>query len=175
MWDNIAKIYVVGPVGSGKSTLSRKLANDYNLVCCELDSVVYEPDPLSSSGNKKRSIADRDARLQAVLANSRWIVEDAGRDYFEIAMQKADSIIQLEPSIRVRKRRILFRWIKQNLHMEKCGYIPDLEMLKRMYQWTRNYDIGADGVKERLAQYASKITIVRTKSDIRRYIKKNLG
>lgn len=170
----INKIYIVGPVGSGKSTLARRLSKEYGFVCCELDSIVYEPDLSSPTGNRKRLVEERDSMLNSILLNKRWIVEDAGRAYFEAALQKAESIIQLEPPMLVRKWRILFRWIKQKLRMEKCGYIPNIKMLKAMYGWTYNYEIGTDGVKERLIPYKSKISLVKTNRDITNYINEYL-
>lgn len=164
------KIYIVGPVGSGKTTLARKLSKDFGFDCCELDRIVYEPDPSSSVGNRKRPEEERDNLLNSVLIKDRWIVEDAGRAYFEIALQKADSIIQLELPISIRCQRILLRWIKQNLHLEKCGYTPTIQMLKAMFKWTLNYENGSDGLKDRLVPYKHKISIVRTKQDIDKYI-----
>jgi len=89
---------------------------------------------------------------------------------FETVRQQADSIILLEPPASVRIRRILLRWVKQNLRIEACGYTPDLAVLRLMFKWTRNYDSGADGVKERLIPYGSKISVVRNERNIRRYI-----
>ncbi len=169
-----SKIYIIGPVGSGKTTLARKLSKDFGFDCCELDRIVYELDPTSRVGNRKRSEEERDRMINMVLLKDRWIVEDAGRAYFEIALQKADSIIQLEPSISIRRQRILLRWIKQNLHLEKCGYAPNIQMLKCMFKWTLNYENGSDGVKERLMPYKHKISIIRTKEDIDKYINKFL-
>jgi adenylate kinase family enzyme len=170
----INKIYIIGPVGSGKSTLARKLSKEYSFVCCELDSIVYEPDLSSPTGNRKRPVEERDSMLNSILSNKRWIVEDAGRAYFEVALQKADSIIHLEPPMLVRKWRILLRWIKQNLKLEKSGYTPSLKMLKAMFKWTSNYGIGTDGVKERLNPYKHKTTLVRTNREIVDYINEYL-
>ena len=153
----IDKIYIVGPVGGGKSTLARRLAEKYGFICCELDSVDYEPDATSPSGNRKRPEDMRDMMLGVMLSRERWIVEDAGRAYFEKALQLADSVILLEPPIFVRRFRILVRWVKQNLRLEKCGYIPDREMLRLMFKWTRNYDFGVDGLKERLVPYSNNM------------------
>ena len=44
------KIYIIGPVGSGKTTLSKKLSNNYNIKRYELDKVVWDDD----HGNIKR-------------------------------------------------------------------------------------------------------------------------
>lgn len=167
----INKIYIIGPVGSGKSTLAKRLAEEYNFIYCELDSVVHEHDLSSPSGNRKRTEEERDSLVNAVIYNDKWIVEDTGRICFEYLMREADSVIQLEPPVFVRKRRILLRWIKQRLKLEKCGYNPNLTMLKLMSKWTKEYENGTDGVKERLAKYKDKIYLIKTKRDIAEYIK----
>ena len=170
----VNKIYITGPVGSGKSTLAWRLSKEFGFVCCELDSIVYEPYPNSSAGNRKRTEEDRNLLFNAVFSNEKWIIEDAGRKCFEIAWQKADSIILLEPCVNVRKRRIIFRWIKQKLHIEKCGYKPTLDMLKAMFRWTKNYEVGTDTLKEKLAPYKQKISLIRTERDIQQYINEHL-
>lgn len=169
----VDKIYITGPVGSGKSTLARRLANGHGFYCCELDRVVHSWDSLTSD-NRKRPDDERDAMFGAVISKDRWIVEDTGRRCFEQAMQAADSIILLEPSAWVRRFRILLRWIKQNLGIEKCIYIPDFETLRRMFKWTKSYESGADGLKGRLEAYWPKITVIRNEKDIVKYINESL-
>ena len=171
----VNKIYIVGPVGGGKSTLARKLSKEFGLVYCELDSIIYEPDPTSLTRNRKRSEAERDSLLNRVLSNEKWVVEDAGRAIFEVVRQKADSIILLEPPLSVRKHRIILRWVKQMLRLEKCGYRPGLYMLKLMFKWTKNYELGLDGLKDRLIPYKHKIALLQTEKDIKRYISENFA
>lgn len=164
------RIYITGPVGAGKSTLARKLAKKYGYVCCELDGIVYEPSPDVPNGNRKRTPEVRDALLAGVLSHGRWIVEDGGRDYFDCAMQRADSILLLVPPVGVRLWRIVTRWIRQNLGLEACGYIPNREMLRLMFRWTRQYETDAFGLKARLTHYGDKVVRARNERDIRRYI-----
>ena len=168
----VNRIYITGPVGSGKSTLARRLSEVYGFACCELDGIVYESDAASSTGNRKRPEAERDALLYAVLSHEKWVVEDAGRACFEIAWRRADSIILLEAPVSVRVRRILLRWVRQKLRIEQCGYTPNFTMLILMFHWTRNYDSGADSVKERLRPYQSKLSVIRNKRDIETYVNK---
>lgn len=167
----ISKLYIVGPVGSGKTTLAKKLSRHYGLPCCELDGIVYEPNPEAPNGNRKRASADRDAIFCSVLNQDAWIMEDTGRPCFEDGWKRADSILLLEPAARVRKFRILRRWLRQNLQLEHCGYIPDYQMLKCMFRWSDNYDNGTDEVKRRLLPYRSKLSIVKTNRDLDRYVK----
>lgn len=170
----IDKIYIAGPVGAGKSTLARRLAKEYGFFCCELDSVVYEPNPDAPNGNRKRTPEARDALLADVLSRGRWIVEDAGRDCFDCAMRQAESILLLEPPVAVRLWRIVTRWVRQNIGLERCGYIPDWEMLRLMFQWTRKYETDGYGLRARLNAYADKITRVCGEREVRRYIRQNL-
>ena len=45
------KIYIIGPCGSGKTTLSYKLSEKYNIDRYELDKIVWDDD----NGNIKRT------------------------------------------------------------------------------------------------------------------------
>ena len=45
------KIYIIGPVGSGKTTLAKSLSKKYNIDYYELDKVVFDDD----NGNIKRT------------------------------------------------------------------------------------------------------------------------
>lgn len=170
----VNKIFITGPVGSGKSTLARQLAKDFGFVYCELDIVIHKPDSSSESGSRKRPDAERDELLASLLSNSRWVAEDTGRAFFETAWKQADSIILLEPHVKIRKYRILLRWVKQNLRLEKCGYKPNLKMLRMMFKWTKSYETGTDTLKKRLAAYNQKVSVLRTEKDIRRYISEYL-
>ncbi len=170
----VNRIFVTGPVGSGKSTLARRLARDYGFISCELDRIVYEPDPNHHGNNRKRSEAERDALFQAAMAQRRWIMEDAGRGVFESAWQAADSVILLEPPKAVRRYRIVSRWIKQNLGIERCDYKPDFTMLKLMFKWTRDYERGGTGARRLLMDYQHKTCVVRNERDLQAYIDAHL-
>ena len=67
------KLYIVGSVASGKSTLARYISQKTGIPCTHLDEVVYEEDPASSWGNKKRSIEERDpTELLGAKKKDRW-------------------------------------------------------------------------------------------------------
>ena len=114
------KIYIVGSVASGKSTLARKISHITGAPCYHLDEAVYTVDPSEPWGNKKRPLEERDHLFQAMLAQRHYIMEDAGRDCFRAGMEQADTVLLLEIPRIVREKRILLRWVKQNLGLEKC-------------------------------------------------------
>ena len=105
-----------------------------------------------------------------MLAQRHYIMEDAGRDCFRAGMEQADTVLLLEIPPIVREKRILLRWVKQNLGLEKCIYRPRFAMLQAMFRWARNYDTGADGTKALVSQFASKTIVLRNGKDIRRYL-----
>jgi adenylate kinase family enzyme len=164
------KLYIVGSVASGKSTLARRISKITGIPCYHLDEIVYTPDPTDSWGNRKRPIEERDALFTDILTSEYYIMEDAGREYFTEGMKQADLIILLEIPLRIRRKRILFRWIKQNLRIEKCIYKPRLDVLKSMFRWAKNYDTDADGTKARVAPFYNKTIVLHNNKEIKTYL-----
>lgn len=162
---------MTGSVGSGKSTYARELSQVTGISCVHLDDVVYEPDPASFWGNRKRPIPERDARFAAVMAQESWIIEDAGRACFEEGMARADRILVLDYPLRLRQWRIVKRWVYQNLGLEKSLYRPRLKMLRLMLRWAKGYDTDRDGVKSRLARYEGKVIRFARPAQAEQYLK----
>lgn len=164
------KLYIVGSVASGKSTLARRISKITCIPCHHLDEVVYAPDFTASWGNKKRPIEERNELFESILTSRDYIMEDTGREYFMEGMRRADTVILLEIPLIVRRKRILFRWIKQNMGMEKCAYKPRFNILKSMFKWAKDYDTGADGTKMRAAQFQAKTIILHNNREIIKYL-----
>lgn len=124
----MAKIYIVGTVGSGKSTFAHRLSMQYSIPHFELDRVVYD-------GNCKRTEDERDQLFNEILIQKDWLIEDVGRPCFQAGLKQADKVIYLNISPRTLKRRIIKRWLKQKCGLEKANYTPTLAMLKQMLEW----------------------------------------
>jgi adenylate kinase family enzyme len=150
------KIYIVGAVASGKSTLARELSAQLAIEYTSLDQLVHISDKDSPWGNKKRPVEERSQLFQDIMQKQDFIIEDTGRKCFEEGMVQADYIFLLDTKPVIRKLRIVTRWIKQRLGLEKCIYRPDLRMLLCMLRWSRDYDTGKDNLKERLQVYQYK-------------------
>lgn len=160
------KIYIVGAVSSGKSTLAKKFSEKLNIPYKSLDEVVHIPDKSHPWGNRKREEKGRDKIFRTVIQQSKWIIEDVGRPCFEGGLREADIIVLLDVPTKIRTYRIIKRWIKQRLGIEKCIYKADYKMLKSMFKWSRNYDTGKDNLKERIARYEEKVITLRNNKDI---------
>lgn len=165
------KLYIVGPVGSGKTTLARQLSKETGIPRFHLDRVAHQPDPASKIGNRKRPEAERDALFRSILSREDYILEDTGRLCFAQGLAAADHILLLEPSTRVRLGRILRRWFRQNFGLEPCSYRPTRAMLGNMLVWTHAYNTGEDGVRARAQQYPEKLTVVRSKKDLEQFMR----
>ena len=74
----MSKIYVIGPVSSGKTTLANTLAKKLNIKMYELDKVVWDDD----NGNIKRSNEDIAILFLKIIKENSWIIEDVGRSKF---------------------------------------------------------------------------------------------
>ena len=73
------KIYVIGPTGSGKTTLSEHLSKRHKIKCYELDLLVYDDE----HGHVKRPDKIREEMFQEILHKKSWIIEDVGRAKFQ--------------------------------------------------------------------------------------------
>lgn len=163
------KLYIVGSVASGKSTLAEQLSGKTGVPCYHLDEFVHKKDPTGEFGNVRRDPEERDALFQAALAGD-CILEDTGREIFLEGMRQADRILVLDLPYRVRAHRILKRHVRQVLGVERANYKPSLEMVRLMFKWARNFDTGADGVKARIAPFADKSVVLRSRKEIKQFL-----
>jgi adenylate kinase family enzyme len=53
--------------------------------------------------------------------------------------------------------RILTRFLKQKLGIEKCHYVPDFLMLKMMYKWTQDFEQNRNSFEVKLKIYNEKV------------------
>lgn len=159
------KIYIVGAVASGKSTLAKELSQLLHIEYTSLDHLVHISDKDSPWGNRKRPIEERNQLFLEIIQKQNWIMEDTGRPCFEEGMELADCILLLNTKPSIRKFRILTRWIRQRLGLETCIYRPDLRMLKCMFKWSKDYDTGKDQLKERLRPYQHKIEVIHNNQE----------
>ena len=100
-----------------------------------------------------------------------WIIEGTYRKTCHIVLDLADTIIWLDPPLFLRKIRILTRFIKQKLHIEKCNYKSNYSMLKKMYQWTKDFESKRDELNNILKFNEKKLVILKNNNDVKKFIK----
>jgi len=162
----MTKIYILGSVGSGKTSLAKRLAKETNIKHYELDNVIWQYNP---GGDIKRTKEEIEKLFSDIINQDNWIIENVGKKEFDKGLEKADTIIYLKISKLVLYKRILLRWIKQNLKIEKTTYKTDFKMLKQMYKWAEKEE--KNSKLNELDNYKEKIVILNEKS-MKKYIYK---
>lgn len=155
----MTKIYILGSVGSGKTTLAKKLSKDLDVNHYELDNVVWKYNP---NGDIRRTEEEIKEIFSKILEQDNWIIENVERNYFDKAYDLADTIIYLKLSRLTLYKRVIVRWIKQNLKIEKTTYKTDFQMLKQMLMWV-DKEIN-DSKLNKLELYMDKVTILNEKT-----------
>ena len=158
------RIYIIGPVGSGKTTLSKQLSKKYNISCYELDKVVWDDD-----NHIKRTETEISNIFKEIIKKDSWVIEDIGRKIFYDGIKKADIIYYIDlPKITI-YYRCIFRWIKQKIGVEMYNYKPTLNGLFEMFGWIRQDFINRKLKIEYIVNHSKKYKILK-KSDIKHLI-----
>lgn len=104
--DNIKRICVVGAPGTGKTTLSRKLKEIYNLPVCHLDSIHQLPNWVL------RDEKERDEMILKETQKDRWILDGTFTNTLPQRIDRADLVIFLDYSTIEALKGVITRIIK---------------------------------------------------------------
>lgn len=147
------KILIVGTVGTGKTTLAKKLSKDYNIKYYEIDSIVHD----DRQNGRKREEEEQNVIIKNINKNENWIIEGVLRKNLQYLLELADKIIYLDVPKYKRNIRILKRYIKQKLKLEKSNYKPDIKMLKMMFKWSNDFEKNKKELENLLLKYKNKL------------------
>lgn len=156
------KIFIVGIVASGKTTLARELSQELNIPWYEVDAVVHHQ---TLEGRSKRTPDEQWQVIMDIDQHGKWIFEGTDRKSYQYLYDMADRIIFLDPPLWKRKVRIVLRFIKQKLGIEKCHYKPTLAMLREMFKWTDDFEKNRDELEAKLLLYGEKVMIIKNKQN----------
>ncbi|WIV21258.1 hypothetical protein QPK24_11535 [Paenibacillus polygoni] len=148
------KIFIVGIVASGKTTLAKQLGAEMKICWYELDSIVYYQ---TGDQRVKRTPDEQVEVIMDIDRKGSWIMEGTDRESYRCLYEMADTIIFLDPPLWKRRIRIFTRFLKQKLHIEQCQYKADLAMLKMMYKWTSDFEKDREAFEANLSLYNHKL------------------
>ncbi|WP_409252722.1 DNA topology modulation protein FlaR [Bacillus sp. SCS-153A] len=131
------KIHIIGSVGSGKSTLGKRLSAEMGIPVYELDNVVWQR---NENGDIRNSPEVRDSKFHRIIDQPEWIIEGVHHTWTTRGFQEADCIIFLDTPIMVRNWRIFKRFTVQKLGFKKGNYKQTWTMLKRTYKWNYQFE-----------------------------------
>ncbi|ACT00997.1 AAA family ATPase [Paenibacillus sp. JDR-2] len=148
------KIFIVGIVASGKTTLAKHLSEQLQIPWYELDAIVHHQ---TDSGRSKRTVEEQHEVLMEIDRNGAWIFEGTDRDSYQCLYQMAEKIIFVDTPLQVRLWRIVSRFVKQKLGLEPCHYKPDFHMLRMMFKWTSDFERNKTAFEAKLQTHGDKV------------------
>ena len=107
------RISVVGTTGSGKTTLSRQIAQYAQIPHIELDALYWEPNWTAASPQVFRN------RVTEALSGDRWVVDGNYSAVRNIVWSKADTVVFLDYSFWLTIRRLFQRTLQRSLKQEE--------------------------------------------------------
>jgi len=162
------KIHIIGSVGSGKTTLARSLSKTYQIPFYELDNVVWIR---KDSRDIRRTEQERQEYLQSIVQADTWIIEGIHQEeWVSQSFQQADCIIFLDTPYKIRIARIIKRFIKQKIGIEKAHYQPTFSIFLKMFRWNKHFEeIGKPKFFTKQEDAWNKLLVIQHKKDLQNY------
>lgn len=149
------KIHIVGGSGSGKTYLANRLSEEYNIGHYDLDDLLW--DNKADFYGVKRSTDERYAMLQDILNQDNWIIEGVYYKWCKQCFVDADKIFLLEVPRHTYRYRIIKRFIRRKLGLEK-GKKETLKSLKDLLKWADSYSANdMTEMKKLVEPYENKV------------------
>jgi len=148
------KIWIIGSVASGKTTLAIQCAKKMNSKQFELDNLEHIR---RRSGDVRRTQSEINHLLERVFKLETWIVEGVYRESYKAILDEVDCIVIMDTPRLVRSYRIIIRWMKQKFGYENSNYDPSFKMLKSMFRWSLGFDKNYSEFEQIIAPYSDKV------------------
>ena len=149
------KIHIIGGPGSGKTFLAEKLSKQLGISHYDLDDLQW--DNASNDYGKKRDPQERAAMLDEILRKGDWIIEGVYYAWCGKCFEDADKIYLLTVPRRTYRYRIIRRFIRRKLGVEK-GKKETLKSLSALLKWTDKFQReNLVEIKKILKNYPDKV------------------
>lgn len=162
------KIHIIGCSGSGKTYLANALSKKYRISHFDLDDIQWDNN--AQGYGVKMPPEKRNALLQEILCNGEWIIEGVYYAWVQQSFDEADIIYVLDIPKYLCKTRIIIRFIKRKLGIQK-GKKETLKSVYNLLKWTDTFqNKNLKEIKSILEKYDSKVIWVSNKKDIQKII-----
>ncbi|MCA0970240.1 DNA topology modulation protein [Halobacillus litoralis] len=130
------RIAVIGPAGSGKSTLSRELSEKTGIAVYHLDSLHWRPGWEAVSKEEQRSIQN------GIISQNSWIIDGNYGGTLDVRLTAADTIVFMDVPRRVCLYRIIKRYVQYRNRTrpdmaEGCPERISFQLLKWVWQYRK--------------------------------------
>ncbi|MCU6713190.1 DNA topology modulation protein FlaR [Paenibacillus sp. J5C_2022] len=158
------RIHIIGSTGSGKTYLAERLSKKYKLIYGELDTVMWSG---TEEFSCKNSSETRDRLLHNIIEQDKWVVEGVYYKWLTPSFHRAELIIYLDTKLCIRAVRIILRYIKQRLGLERSIYNQTLKGLIKMLEWNQKFERDNKyKILEFIEPYKSKVIIIKNSKEI---------
>ena len=162
------KIHIIGCSGTGKTYLAKKLSKKYNIQHFDLDDIQW--DNSADGYGLKMPVNKREELLKQILIQESWIIEGVYYAWVTESFQIADVIYVLDLPSYIYKYRIIIRFIKRKLGIEK-GKNETFKSVYNLLKWTNKYqNNNLKEIKTILKQYERKVVWISNSRGIDRII-----
>ena len=149
------KIHIIGGPGSGKTCLAEKLSAQLGIPHYDLDNLQWDNE--ANGYGVKRDPRERDALLDGILRNDSWITEGVYYKWCGRCFEEADEIYLLSVPRYKYRYRIIRRFIRRKLGLEK-GKKETLKSLFKLLKWADKFEReNLVEIKKILAAYPDKV------------------
>lgn len=144
------KIHLLGPSGSGTSTIGKALAEVLNISHFESDEILWEETPVPFS--RKRPVEDRRRILATLLQSpSTWVLSGSAIDWGEGILESVDRIILLYAPWDIRKKRLIQR--ERQRFGDRISPGGDMEEIHQSFlDWASRYDTGGMEIRSKTSE-----------------------
>lgn len=111
---NLDRVAVVGTSGAGKSTFARRLAEQADSACVELDSLFWNP------GWRTTNAAEFSNLVATAVSQKTWVVDGNYASVRSLIWSRASSVIWLNYPFHISFGRLLRRTFRRGISGEKC-------------------------------------------------------
>ena len=162
------KIHIIGCSGTGKTYFANKLSNKYNIPHFDLDDIQWDNN--SKGYGVKMPIDKRDALLKQILNNDSWIIEGVYYAWVLESFEQADIIYVLNVPSYIYKSRIIIRFLKRKVGLEK-GKKETFKSLYNLLKWTNKYQSkNLKEINKILEKYENKVVWITSSQEIDRIL-----
>ncbi|MGZ9583659.1 isopentenyl transferase family protein [Paenibacillus marinisediminis] len=162
------RVHIIGATGSGKTTSAMMLSKELGLPVYELDNVMWSSS-VEFSGKNPPEI--RDEMLSNIVSQQSWVVEGVYYKWVATSLEEADLIIYIDTPVYIRDVRIVKRFVKQRLRIERSNYKQTLNGLWKMLQWNHKYDkVDKEKIMQLLERYQEKVVLLKHNKDLMKAI-----
>ncbi len=163
------RVLIIGCSGSGKSTLARKLGERLGLPYVSMDREIFW-----LPGWKMRPRAQASARLQAIVAENRWIIDGTSPGTLAVRLPRTHLVLWLRPPRWTSLHGVISRWLKYRgrSRPEMADGCPE-RMTREFLTYIWNFEkTESPEIEEKLAAYGPDVPVcvLKSKAENRRLL-----